>query len=61
MNIVTTSDGKSFDLDSKPQILVYNGSNKVDYIQIVHKSITYRQTFGYTSGNMTSISGWVAQ
>lgn len=61
MNVVQALDGTSFDLDSIPQTLVYNGVNKVDYIQVVYRANTYRQTYGYTAGNMTSISGWIKQ
>lgn len=61
MNVVQSLNGVSFDIDSLPQALAYNASNKIDHIDVVYRTKTYRQTFTYTAGNLTSISGWVEQ
>ena len=61
MNIIRTSDGGQFDLDNVAQTLVYNTDNTIQYIQFGYKANIYRQTFGYTGGNVTSISMWVKQ
>ena len=61
MNIVTTNDGKSIDLDSVAQVLAYNGDNTLKYIQVTYRGSNYRQTLSYTTGNVTSISAWIKQ
>jgi hypothetical protein len=59
--LVTAQDGRTLDLDSSPQTLVYNSNSTLNYIQIIYRASTYRQTFGYTLGKLTSISGWIKQ
>lgn len=60
---VTGSDGTLLELDALAQTLNYNGDGTLNYIQVTHPTNTfsYRQTFGYTSGALTSITGWVKQ
>lgn len=44
------------------QTLVYNPDGTLNYVQtVIPKLGTYRQTFGYTNGLVTSISRWVRQ
>ncbi len=59
--VTTTPNGTVIDLDSVPQIFTYNGDGTVNYITATLGGISYRQTFGYTSGAVTSISQWVQQ
>ena len=49
------------DPDSLAQTLAYNGDNTLNYIQVTDGVTSWRQTFGYTSGKLTSISAWVEQ
>lgn len=49
------------DPDSLAQVLAYNGNNTLNYIEVTDGVTTWRQTFGYTSGKLTSISTWVEQ
>jgi hypothetical protein len=55
------TDGTVLDLNSLAQTLSYNGNNTVNYIQVTLNDNTYRQTFGYTNGNLTSVSEWIKQ
>lgn len=59
--IISASDGASFDLDSVAQTLAYDGSNKLTSITVVYRNNTYKQTYTYTAGNLTSISQWTLQ
>lgn len=61
MNVITTADGKKIDLDSVAQTLVYNGDATLQYTQVAYRGSDYRQTFGYTTGKVTSISMWIKQ
>lgn len=56
------------DIDQLPQTLSYNGDGTLAYVQVVVPAIpgsypggTYRQSYSYTSGNLTGISEWVLQ
>lgn len=55
------SDGINLDLDSAPTTLTYNADGTLNTVSIVWSGNTYVQTYGYTSGRMTSISAWVKQ
>lgn len=51
-------------IDGLPQVLTYAGpSGAISSILAGPDSggFSYRQTFGYTGSNVTSISGWVKQ
>lgn len=39
----------------------YNADGTIAYIQITDGASNYRQTWTWTSGNPTSITGWVKQ
>lgn len=57
----TGSDGKSLDLDSLPQTLVWDGA-ELDYIEVTTgDGSVYRQNFTYTGGKVTAISAWTKQ
>ena len=56
---VVDSTGATFDPDSLAQTLTYNGDGTVATIAATEGTNTWTQTFGYTSGNLTSISKWV--
>ena len=43
------------------QVLHYNGSDQLDYIEVVCNSRVYRQTLTYTSGKVTAVSRWELQ
>lgn len=60
-NTPIASDGEAIPLDMLAQSLVYNSDNTLNYVQVVFAGVTYRQTFTYTSGNLTGISAWVKQ
>jgi len=55
------SDGVNLDLDSAPTTLTYNADGTVATASIVWEGNTYKQTFNYTTGKLTSISTWVKQ
>lgn len=55
------SDGSVINPENLDQLLVYNVDGTLNYIQVVSGGSTYRQTFGYTDGNVTSISKWTLQ
>lgn len=43
------------------QKFVYNGDNTINYVEVTVQNQVYRQTYGYTGVNITSISEWVKQ
>jgi hypothetical protein len=47
--------------DEAPMTITRNGDNTVNTMTVVWQGKTYVQTFGYTSGQLTSTSGWVLQ
>lgn len=59
--ITTVPDGIGIDLDSTQQDFVYNADGTTNYIQVASRSATYRQTFTYVAGKVSSISAWVKQ
>lgn len=59
--ITTVPDGVGIDLDSTQQDFAYNGDGTTNYIQVTVRNGTYRQTFTYVAGKVTSISAWVKQ
>lgn len=58
---VRASDGEFLVLDELPQTLTYNADGTVNYVEVTANSRVYRQTYTYTSGKVTAISGWVKQ
>lgn len=48
-------------IDSLPQTLVYNGDGTLNYVEATSGTDTWRQTYTYTAGKLTGISGWVKQ
>lgn len=54
----TTGDNIPDDL---PQTLSYNSDGTVKYISVTDGAKTWRQTFTWSSGILTNISGWVLQ
>ncbi len=61
INSVTASDDELLQIDSLAQTLTYNVDGTLNYIQVTSGGFNYRQTYGYTSGRITSISNWVKQ
>ena len=55
------SDGQAIDLDSAPTTITYNGDNTIATSTVTWAGKTYTQTYTYTSGLLTSSSGWVKQ
>jgi hypothetical protein len=55
------SDGQSIDLDSAPATYTYNVDNTLATATVVWAGNTYTQSYTYTSGLLTSSSGWVKQ
>jgi hypothetical protein len=54
----TTGD---FIPDDAPQIYDYNVDDTLNYIEVTDGTKIWRQTYGYTDGKVTSISGWELQ
>lgn len=59
--IVIATDGKVLDLDSSGQNFSYNLDGTLNYIEVVSRTITYRQTYTYTNSKVTAISQWINQ
>lgn len=55
-----STTGEYFRADGATTIS-YNADGTIAYIQITDGSSNYRQTWTWTSGNPTSITGWVKQ
>lgn len=58
---VVASDGVVLPLSSLASTITYNADNTINYVQVTYNTSNYRQTYGYTSGLITSISAWVKQ
>lgn len=58
---VVTTDGAPLALGSMAHSLGYNADGSIAYVQVANGARTYRQTFTYTSGKLSGISGWVEQ
>ena len=54
------SDGVMIPLDNTAQALSYTGT-VLDYVSLSYNGSTYRQTYTYTGGNLTTISIWTKQ
>lgn len=48
-------------IDDLPQTLVYNGDGTLNYVDATDGTDTWRQTYTWTAGRLTGISGWVKQ
>lgn len=48
-------------IDDMPQTIAYNADDTINYIEATDGADTWRQTFSYTGGKVTGISGWVKQ
>lgn len=51
--------GDFFPLDSLPQVFNRDGAGNVTSIVATQGSKTYTQTYTYTNGLVTGITGWV--
>lgn len=61
MATIMANDGQQFDPDECPMSLNWNGDGTLNYIEVKHAAYTYRQSYGYTDGKVSSIGGWVKQ
>lgn len=43
------------------QTIAYNGDGTIDYVEATNGSVTWRQTYTYTSGQLVGISAWEVQ
>ena len=59
--IVKDTQGTAIDIDSLPLTYTYNADGTLNYAQVTDGVKTWRQTYTYTSGKVTAISGWVLQ
>lgn len=48
-------------IDDMPQTLAYNVDDTLNYVEATNGTKTWRQTYTYTDGKLTGISGWVEQ
>lgn len=53
------TSGRFFPLDSLPQQINRDGAGNVTSIVATDGTRTFTQTYTYTNGNVTGISGWV--
>lgn len=52
----------NYDFNDAQQRIAYNADGTVAYIEVtLTDGRVYRQTFTYTSGNLTAVSQWVKQ
>ncbi len=61
--LVQTAGGGDLpvDPDTLPMVFNWNVDGTLNYVEVTDGVTTWRQTYGYTSGAVTSISAWVAQ
>jgi len=57
---VTADNGTNLDIEDLVQTLAWNADGTLNYIE-VSLGGTYRQTYTWTSGKLTSISKWELQ
>lgn len=57
---VIASNGVNVPVDSLQQTLAYT-DGVLTSISVIYLAVVYVQTYTYTTGNVTSISQWVAQ
>jgi hypothetical protein len=63
-NIIFDSTGNfPLCIDELPQTLIYNADGTLNYVLAGpdQNGNTYKQTYTYTSGQLTGISAWVKQ
>lgn len=61
MENVIAIDGSVLDLGSAAMTFSYNVDGTISYCEVSDFGNTYRQTFGYTNGQLTTVSRWVKQ
>lgn len=54
----TTGDNIPEDL---PETYSYNSDGSINYVSITDGSTTWRQTYSWSNGALTGVSGWVKQ
>lgn len=59
--LVTASDGVLLELAALSPSMTYNGDGTLNYVEVTYDANTYRQTFSYSGGRVSSITGWVKQ
>jgi hypothetical protein len=47
--------------DSLPQVFAYNGDGTLNFVTATDGTKVFRQTYGYDSGKVVTISAWVRQ
>lgn len=55
------SDNKVLFISALSQTLAYNADGTLASITVTNSGRTYKQSFSYTNGVVTSISNWVLQ
>ena len=58
--VLVATNGESFPADG-PTAIAYNGDGTIQHVTITSGAASYRQTWTWTSGNVTAITGWVKQ
>lgn len=61
MENVIATDGNVLELDGSAMTFSYNADGTLNYCETSQSGNTYRQTFSYTNGQVTSVSRWVKQ
>lgn len=61
MENVIANDGNVLELDSSAMTFSYNADGTLNYCETLQSGNTYRQTFSYTNGQVSSVSRWVKQ
>lgn len=59
--VTTVPDGSAIDPDSLSKSYNYNSDGSLNYAEVTDGSKTYRQTYTWANGNLTSISAWTKQ
>lgn len=59
--VVLDSVGVVITPDSWPRAYNYNGDGTLNYEECTDGASTWRKTYGYTSGKLTSETAWVKQ
>lgn len=60
-NFIVASDGTYLPIDELQIDYAYNADNQISYAECTYNGATFRRTYTYTSGNLTTRSAWIKQ
>ena len=54
-------NGMALPVDSLAHDYTYNGDGTIATDTVVHNGLTYKNTYTYTAGALTHVTGWIKQ